>query len=248
MAGRAGEHPERKFEVVDVARQRADDGQIGRGERARRRRQVARLRHDAPGRLVPADAAPVRREADRAADVAAELERRHAGRDGGRGAARRAAGGARGVPRVVARAEDRVVGLPVPRQGRGVGLAEDHRARAAQPPHRLRVVLGHVVPGGQPARRSHARGLVGVLDRHRHAVQRADVVAAGQRRVGGVRGSARAVGVERDDGVQRAVERFDAGQVVLQQLAARHVATADGLGQRMCGLQCDVRHAKCPFF
>ncbi len=156
---------------------------------------------------MPAHAAPVRREADRAADVAAQLQRGHTGRDGGRGATRGPAGGARGVPRVVGRAEDRVVGLPVPRQGRGVGLAEDHRTRTAQPPHRLRVVFRHVVPGRQPARGSHACGLVGVLDGHRHAVQRADIVTASQRRVGGVRGDARTVRVEGDDGVQWAVER-----------------------------------------
>ena len=73
---------------------------------------------------------------------------------------------------------------------------------------------------GSAACGAHACGLVGVLDRHRHAVQRADVVAAGQRRVGGVCGAARTVGVERDDGVQRAVECIDAGEVVIQQLAA----------------------------
>ncbi len=218
--------------------------EIGGGERARRGRQVARLRHDAPRRLVAAHAAPVRRETDRSADVAAELEGGHAGRDGRRRATRRPAGGAGRVPRVVARPEDRVVGLPVARHGRGVGLAEDHRTRTAQPPHRLGVVIGHVVPGGQPARGPHSRRLIGVLDGHRHAVQRADVIAARERRVGGIGGNTRAVGVERDDGVQRAVERFDAGQVVLQQLAARQVATPDGLRQRMCGLQSDVRHAK----
>ncbi|MFY9922246.1 MAG: hypothetical protein WAL26_28255 [Mycobacterium sp.] len=76
-------------------------------------------------------------------------------------------------------------------------------------------------------------------------MQRADVIAARDRRIGGVGGDTRAVGIERDNGVQRAVERFDAGQVVLQQLAARQVAAPDGLRQRMCGPQSDVRHAKC---
>ena len=67
-------------------------------------------------------------------------------------------------------------------------------------------------------------------------MQWADVIAASQRRVGGVGGRARAVGIERDDGVQRRVEGLDPREVVLQQLAARHVAAPDGLGQRMCRL------------
>ena len=67
-------------------------------------------------------------------------------------------------------------------------------------------------------------------------MQWADVIAASQRRVGGVGGHARAVGVERDDGVQRRVEGVDAREVDLQQLATRHLAAPDGLGQRMCRL------------
>ena len=43
------------------------------------------------------------------------------------------------------------------------------------------------------------------------------------------------------------VQSFDPGEVVLQQLAARHVATPEGVGQRVRGLQSDVRHAAMPF-
>ena len=158
--GGAGQDVERQLEVVDGAGHRPHDAEIGVGERARGRRQMAALRDDAERRLVPAHAAPVGRHADGAADVAAQLERREAGGDRRRGAARRPAGGARGVPRVVGDAEDRIVGLPVAGQRGRVGLAEDHRAGVAQAAHRLGVALGYVVPRLEAACGAHADGLV----------------------------------------------------------------------------------------
>ena len=52
-------------------------------------------------------------------------------------------------------------------------------------------------------------------------MQRAERVAARDRRVGGVGRATRALDVERDDGVQRRIEALDACQIVLEQLAAR---------------------------
>ena len=244
MARRAREHLQREFEVGDVARQRADDGQIGRGQRARRRRQVA-----APATRRPRSACARTRRTSSTGSGSSRRCRCPARAPSGRSRPRprrrpttrrwcaSCPTGCCVVPKIalyVCQSPARVGVLVLPKI-----TAPAPRSRRTASASRS----GTWSQAAQPAGGAHARGLVGVLDRHRHAVQRADVVAAGQRRVGGVGGARAPVGVERDDGVERAVERFDAGQVMIQQLAARQVATADGLGQRMCGLQCDVRHA-----
>src|SRR5262249_32043566 len=54
-----GEDVECHLEVVEVARHRADDIQVGVRERPGRRRQASPLWHDTPTRLVAAGAAPV---------------------------------------------------------------------------------------------------------------------------------------------------------------------------------------------
>ena len=200
------------------------------------------MRHDAPARLVAAHAAPIRGQPNRSRDVAAQLEHREArGERGGR-PTRRPAGGARGVPRVVGGSEDRVVGLPVGSEGRCVGLAEDHRTRFTQPLHGLGIPLGHVVPCRDAAGGAHACRLVGVLDRHRHAVQRAQDFSPRHRRVRGIRRAARAVGVKCHNGIQRWVQPFDARQVVIEQLPARELTTPNRLRQFMSGLQRKLGH------
>ena len=139
-----------------------------------------------------------------------------------------------------------IVGLPVAGQHGRIGLAEDHRAGVAQAAHRLGVALGYVVPRLEAACGAHADGLVGVLDRHRDAVQRAADVATCERRVRRVGRAPGRVDVERDDGVQAAVQPFDPRQVVVEQLAARHLAAAERIGQCVGGAESDVRHAESP--
>ena len=165
---------------------------------------LAGARHDAPGRLVAVDAAEVRRVADRRADVAARLERGQPGRQRRGRAARGSAGRARHVPRVVGRAVDRVEALPVAEVERHVRLAEQHGAGAEQPVDDDRVLgrdvlgVGRHAPGG-----GQARHVVGLLDRHRHAVQRPPRLTLGQRAVGRTGARPRAVEVADDDRVER---------------------------------------------
>ena len=205
-AGRAGgEDVERELEVRRAARERPGD----RRAAARAARPASagcdRARDEPVARLVAVDAAEVRGAADGAADVAAQLQRREARGDGRGRAARRAARRARRVPRVVRRPVDGVVALVVGGGQRQVRLAEGDRARRAQPRDGVRVALGPV-PGEmrEPAGRRHPDDLAGVLDRHRQAVERA--APLGRRRVRRPRGLARALDVERDDGVQLAVQ------------------------------------------
>jgi hypothetical protein len=72
---------------------------------------------------------------------------------------------------------------------------------------------------------------MGVLVRDGEAVQRADLRAGGERRVGGVGRGSRTVGVQGDDGVQRRVDPVDAVQVGVEQLARRDLPSPDQAGQ-----------------
>ncbi len=177
---------------------------------------MAARRADAPGRLVPVDAAVVRGIADRGADVAAELEAREPRRERRRRAAGGPAGRAQQVPGIVGGAVDRVEALPVGEQHRDIGLAEDDGARALQALHRKRVLACHVVlefrhaPGGGPA-----RDVKGLLHRHRQTVQR-PALALGA--VGGARGLPVLVQVHDADSVQRAVVLAHARGVQVEEL------------------------------
>jgi hypothetical protein len=185
--------------------------------------------HDAVARLVAVDAAHVGGQTDRTADVGTELERGQPGGEGGRRPARRTTGRAVEVPRVAGRAEHLVVALHVAGVDRQVRLAPDDRAGPAQPGHRGRV-LGRDVVGqlGCAGRGAHPGRAEAVLDGHRHAVQRAELVAPGDGGVG--RGGCRLGGVEvaGDDAVERAVEAIGPGDGVVQRLTTGHLATPDG--------------------
>ena len=83
-------------------------------------------------------------------------------------------------------AEDGVEGLRAGAELRRVRLADDDRARAAQPLDDQRVRVGHVVAVDRRAvGRAQPRRVDEVLDRDRQPVQRAERVAARERRVGG---------------------------------------------------------------
>ena len=101
----------------------------------------------------------------------------------------------------------------------GVLDASDHR----------RIVGRHVVGElHRPAGRSDARRLDGVLHRDGQTVQRTDVVAAGHPRVGLGARCAGPLDVERDDGVDVAIEPVDAIEVELEELDRSQLAAADG--------------------
>ena len=110
-----------------------------------------------------------------------------------------------------------------------VRLAEDHRARRAQPPHEAR-------RRARPGRRERAvpwvvtspATSVVVLDRDRHAEQR-PLVAGAAARVGLVGLGERALGDDHAEGVQLGVEPLDPLQVELDQLARGDLAAAHQL-------------------
>ena len=98
------------LDVVHRSRHRPDDA--GEREGTAAGREVSGGRHAARRRLEAADAAEVRRHANRSAAVAADAAGRQARGDGRRFAAARSARRAIERPRVVRPAVERVVGLP----------------------------------------------------------------------------------------------------------------------------------------
>ncbi len=227
-AVRAGEHPQFQLEVVDGSRHRAAHGDVGNAQRTWRARNLPVVGHDRVTRLVTRDAAVVRRHPDRSADVAAELDRGEPHRQCGRRPARRPARRARGVVGVVRRSVDLVERLDVTGVQRQVRLGERDRPGIAQPGDRPRVGDGHVRgEGRRAARRDASGGLERVLDRHRHAVQRAEIVAGQHGVVRRSSGRTGPVEVPLDDRVRRSVERFDPRREMIEHLDARHVAPTD---------------------
>ncbi len=110
-----------------------------------------------------------------------------------------------------------------------MGLADDHRAGRAQPPHDLGVLARGVAECVGAARGDLARDVRVVLDRDRHAEQRARVAAAAAP-VGLVGLGQRALGEDDAEGVERRVEAGDPLEVGLGQLARGDVARGDHLG------------------
>ena len=112
---------------------------------ARREREAALGRHEAPGRLEAGDAAARRRDPDRAAGVRAERRVGEPGRQCRRGAAARAAGDPAGRSGVRHGAEVLVLGGRAERELVQVGLADVRIAGRLQPPHRLGCLARDVV-------------------------------------------------------------------------------------------------------
>jgi hypothetical protein len=178
----------------------------------------------------------MRGDADRPADIAAEFKRDHARRQRGRCAARTSAAGAAGVGGVVGDAVDRIDRLPVAQRLWHIGLAKNDRARRFQPRNGVGIAGGDVVRvlakspmGGE------ALDVERFLNGHRHAEQRGRVA----RRcpcVRRVRRRARPIEVADDDGVDRRVARFDAGDGRFRFGARGGCARADGHGSFKGGL------------
>ena len=175
------------------------------------------------GRLVGANSAEMRRNAQRAADVAAERQRTETrgerrGRPA-RGAARRA----RPVPRIVRRPVDGVVALRVAEAERHIGLAENDCARRLEAAHGKRVFRRDEVLGRRyaPGRRQ-SGNVVGFLDRDGHAEQR-QALAARQRRIGLPRRLASAGEIPHRHGVQIAVEPLDPVDELIGQFERRNL-------------------------
>ncbi len=216
-------------------------------DRAPRREPVPRLderrgRHAAALRLEPEQPAAARGDADRAAAVGAERRRAQPGRDRRRGAAAGPARGALQVPRVARDPERRRLGERHDHHLGHVGLAEDHGAGAAQPPHDLGVRRRRLVADRAGA---HRRGLpldVGVvLDRQRDAEQRARVAAAPARvGLGGL--GERHLVRHHPEGVEHRVVRGDPVEEQLGELAGADLAAVEHGGVRGESGECDIGH------
>jgi hypothetical protein len=117
--------------------------------------------------------------ADRTGIVAAVGHRQHARRERDCGPSAAAAGGAAHIIGVERRAEDRIEGLRSQSEFRGIGLADQDRARLLHLFHELGVAVRHPVAEQRRAeRRAKALGRRQILDGQRKAVQPALTDAA----------------------------------------------------------------------
>ena len=203
-------------------------GGVEHGPAERPRRVQGRRERDDPvpgvaavGRLHADDPAHRGRLADRAAGVRAERERRLVGGDRGGRAAGGAAGHLRQVPRVVDRPEPGVLRGGAHRELVHVGLADEDRARIAQPPGDGGLIRR--VPALEdlrPAGRRRPDGGEQVLDRDRHAGQRAERLARRPPAVDVARLRQRVLRGHVQERLDLAVNRGDAVQVRLVTSAA----------------------------
>ena len=227
---------QRQAQVGHVARQRA----LHRHHRHRDRPLLLGAgqvgRYAAERRPQPGDAGAVGRVAHRAGQVVAMGDGAHAGSHRGRGAAAGAAGCVPARPGVERAAVQVVLGEPAHRKRRRVGAADDHRTGLAQIGHHRAVLGGEVVLEGDHAVGGGAPLEVDVdLDRHRHAVQRAQRIATAACAIGGVGRGQRLVGQQVDDGVERRVDGLHALQAGLCGFAGGDGAAADGGGEALGG-------------
>ena len=190
---------------------------------------LRRQRDPAALGLEAEEPAAAGRDADRAAAVGAERAAREAGRDRRRRAAARAARRAVEVPRVAGRAEGRGLGERRDLELGDAGLADDHGAGRAQPAHDLGVLRGRLAERVGAARGHLARDVGVVLDRDRHAEQRAAVAAAAAPvGLGGL--GQRALGEHDAERVEARVEPGDPLEVELGELARGQLPRGDQLG------------------
>jgi len=109
-----------------------------------------------------------------------------------------------------------------------IDTAEGDRAGRAQPLHLRGVDRGDRLSQGRDRLRGRGARYVDVLlDRDRDAMQRAEAGAVRHRPVGRLGGREGLVRQQADDGVERGVDRRDAVQVCLDDLAAADLAVTD---------------------
>ena len=178
------------------------------------------------GGLEPHDAAGGGGEADRAPGVAAQRGVALPGRRGDAGAARRDAGPEVGAPGVDRDRQVRVVAAHGALGERE--LAQDYRAGRPQPRDDRAVGVGcEVAAHHRAAPRRDAGRVAEVLHRHRDAVQRAAVVARGDRGLGGLGLGEGGGGGEGDVGLEGGVEPLDAVELRPRHVHGREFAGGD---------------------
>ena len=115
-----------------------------------------------------------------------------------------------------------------------VQLAKQYRARGLEPLHGGCTPLGHIAaedPRGA-ARRLDPRRVEQILDGHRYAVQRAEVMSFRLRLLGSPRRLNGAVGSDLQIGMHLRIERFDAPKVRVHDLGRRHLLRANRPARR----------------
>ncbi len=225
-----GDDREQQAKVAGRAGHGADDIEVAGGVAAGRRRDVADLRDQAPGRLVRQDSAERGRHAQRAADVRAELQRRDPDRQRRGRAAGGAARAAGHIPRITGGPVDIVEALPVAGHHRHVGLAPGNGARGPDPRHRLGVVRRAPEQALQPRRGRQAIDIEGVLDGHGQAGERPEGLPGRALIVHPLGAFAGGGKVRGHHGVEAALDGLVAGDGGIQKLGC-----ADPLGRE--GLQ-----------
>src|SRR5690349_572496 len=149
------------------------------------------------GRLESADAAVVRRDADRAAAVAADASRDAARGDGCGFTAARPARSAREIPGIICAPVKNVVGLIGHEEFGRVGIADEDGAGGAQASDERSVGWRDVVSTQAGTGGASPTGDVNrTLDADRNAVERAEFFAAARHFAGNASGAAGAFGVE----------------------------------------------------
>ena len=201
--------------VAHRARQHAVDAQAVPGVHLRRQRHPPALG------LQPEQAAVGRRKADRSSAVARQRGAHQAGGDRRRAAAARAAGAVLQLPRVARHPPRRGLGPGERAQLGHVRLADHDRPRRARAAHDLRVRARGLAVGVRAERRHLAGDVEFVLDRDRHAQQRALAVPRAAPSVGLVGFQSRPLREHDPEGVQLGVVALDPLQVDVHQLARR---------------------------
>src|SRR5262245_39808901 len=123
---------------------------------------------------------------------------------------------------------------------RHVRLTEEHRARLEHTVYDKGVTLRDVALVLRVAPRRRLTGdVIGLLDRHGHAVQRASRAARPVERFGA---QARTVKIAHDDRIERAVVFLDARQIEIEQLKAADLFGSDCGRELRSGAEGKIEH------
>ena len=187
--------------------------------------------------------------ANRSADVRTGFNAGQPGCERGGGAAGRASWNVFVVVGVVGCAVDVVVALKVGEHQRHVGFAENDDAGRLQFLDRLGVVVGDIVfPGDVAPGGGRAFDVVRLLDRHGYAVQRAQIVAVRDRRIGGFGLCQGLIANVDDERIQLTVIPIHSVEVVAQQLFAADLFVSDFRRKIGRGRECQLAHLNPPKF
>ena len=189
---------------------------------AHRRRKVTGIGNAAVRGLQRGDTGECGGTPHRNCHVASDADRGQAGRNHRRFAARRTARGALQIPRIIGAASEQIVALGPRCKFGNIGFRQRTAAGCLEACHRSGI-LGGDVPGEQPgaALTGNASGIERVLDGEGDAMQRAQINAAGDGMVGGVRALQRGVGHQGHQRIDLRVHGVDTLQVGLDHFPRR---------------------------